>query len=619
MNCDQKPSKSWGTATAGAGIALLAMMALAGLHSRQIFGQQLQGIGGPHDWTHRHLIFSQPGSFAEAVKNGSFLQWYRTVTDPRFTLQQWLRAPHGPSRPRPLESNLLQRDWTVSLNNNGIVAGLADPAKFSFNTTSPSCYSGSGAGKGQVGGDFVVFPIDAAGASGTQANLIGVSNLYPTGSSGTGLCGSTGPTVEFSYYVGTGAAETSPVLSLNGAAVAFIETIAGGSKIHSLTLGTTGTNGVAASTPVAPCTVNGTVNCATNNAVDSNLVLNGGVNVTYSSVWVVYDSTSSATGCLASTGCVAYVGDDTGKLHKFVHVFSGTMAECTSTNTTSPCPSPDPWPITVASGSMLTGPVFDLGSDNIFMGGANGVLYYVREVGSSQGACASGSPPCLGSTSVTVGSAANPIYDAPVVDSTTGKVFAAANNGTNAVLAQANTALTAGSVVQVTMGASGNIMLDGSFDNAYFTSVSTGHIYFCGNNASQYPTLYRVGFNASGTMNATNDGNTLVLTSATADCTQSTEFYDTGQSVDWLFFDVTNNSTTGCSNKPCLMSFALPTASPFTFPTAAFAGFTTGASGISGIVVDNSSNNTTGSSSANIYYEDIANLTGVKVTQYDLE
>jgi hypothetical protein len=71
------------------------------------------------------------------------------------------------------------------------------------------------------------------------------------------------------------------------------------------------------------------------------------------------------------------------------------------------------------------------------------------------------------------------IVDDPIVDSTAQTVFAAANNATNAVLTQATTAL--GSEVNATMGINGTDLYAGTFDNAYFTTISTGHMYFCGN------------------------------------------------------------------------------------------------------------------------------------------
>jgi outer membrane protein assembly factor BamB len=70
---------------------------------------------------------------------------------------------------------------------------------------------------------------------------------------------------------------------------------------------------------------------------------------------------------------IAYVGDDAGKLHKFIGVFMGTPTEAGS-----------PWPFTVATGVILTGPVFDSGtSQNIFVAGSDGKLYCVNFAGAA--------------------------------------------------------------------------------------------------------------------------------------------------------------------------------------------------------------------------------------------
>jgi hypothetical protein len=98
-----------------------------------------------------------------------------------------------------------------------------------------------------------------AGANGTQANIVGLNNLYA--GSGLSLCaGYTSPTFTFSYAVGVGPVESSPVLSLDGRKIAFVENdnIPGfGAILHVLTLGT--------GTEYGSCTNSGTAapTCAT--------------------------------------------------------------------------------------------------------------------------------------------------------------------------------------------------------------------------------------------------------------------------------------------------------------------------------------------------------------------
>ena len=114
--------------------------------------------------------------------------------------------------------------------------GQTFPAKFVFDVTAaPSCTN-----------DFVVIGIPANPASGGQANILGVNNLYSSAAS-TGHCPGTGPTVMFAYASGTGQVPAFVVISQNGKQLAYIENLpTGSSYFHVLTLGTTGTNGTSA-------------------------------------------------------------------------------------------------------------------------------------------------------------------------------------------------------------------------------------------------------------------------------------------------------------------------------------------------------------------------------------
>jgi hypothetical protein len=574
--------------------------------------EQSPGRGLVTDWSTSHVIFSNPGTLLDAMMNGRREEWQRIVTSPRYQMQQIRRNgaspeqeatsqfgfPRLPERRRPPRlprnrielASSLHGDWAAELEitgggPGGVALGMY-AAKYTFAPIgSPSCTN-----------DFVVFPINHAGAS-NQANLLGVKNLY------SGFC-TTGavPTVKFAYFVGTGAVQTSPTLSEDGTKVAFVESISAGSKFHVLTLGTTGTNnGTVFNAPVTPCTVNGVpvTGCTTNNAVDINIVMSGGVSVTRSSPFVDYAHD------------IAYVGDDSGKLHKFTGVFKGTPAEADST-----------WPFAVAASTViLSGPVFDGGtSQNIFVGGSNGSLYCVTSAGAH-----------CSTPSIIVGT--GPILDAPIVDSTQQKVFAAANNTTagNAVLTQATTAL--GSQVNVNMGFATTAtngttdLYNGAFDNAYFTSVSTGHMYFCGNlTGAATPMLYRVGFGATGTMNSTRDSSSFLLVQSGqagtgTDCTPLTEAFNTSTSpgIDYLFLGVKDHGfsvgTPTCDNRTCVMSFVLTS----TFPSAAKAAnpsSTFGSGGISGMIIDNVSG-TNGASQ--IYFGNLQGPTGVQASQSALQ
>ena len=53
-------------------------------------GLRITGI--PDDWTHHHIVFSNPGAEDEAIKNGTHDRWLRIVNDPRYILQQLHRG-----------------------------------------------------------------------------------------------------------------------------------------------------------------------------------------------------------------------------------------------------------------------------------------------------------------------------------------------------------------------------------------------------------------------------------------------------------------------------------------------------------------------------------------------
>jgi hypothetical protein len=424
-----------------------------------------------------------------------------------------------------------------------------------------------------------------------QPSIIAFNQLYSTQGSTGGLCNQNGPSVMWSYNTNpsgdtTGTNVTSVVLSLDGKKVAYVETRTngnGGSILHILQWkASQGT----LTTPVAPDQiVTAWGSCTAGNSCI--------VNKTFGNA----QPDSNSAPFYNYTTDILYVGDDNGSLHKFTPVFSGTPAEVTTGG----------WPITVDSGTALSSPVFDGGSGNIFVGDAGGRLSYVREVGSTVGTCSSGSPPCLGSTTVTLSGAT--IVDAPIVDSSAGKVFLFGNDTTNGgTVEQVNTAL--GSSVTVNVGVSaGNgpasVLHSGAFDNAYLSgSFSTGHIFVCGKNLvnADRPAIHRIGFNSSGVMNSTSDGNLVLVNSSGEECSPVTEILN--GATDRIFFSVANNANqTGCTgNAGCIMSIDLGGA----WPPAAVTHGVAASGGTSGIIVDNVSGS---SQASNIYFTFLSNST----------
>jgi hypothetical protein len=594
---------------------------LAACITMSVAAQQNNSPGGHlvDDWTHHHVIFSDPGTEQDAIKNGRHAEWLRTVNDPRYRMQQIRRraiarqASHFGSDPwndkerdrgregrssAGNEDESMQRDWAVTLGAAGASTAIDTyPAKFTFNVNAtPSCTQ-----------DYVIYPVDVAGSS-TQANILGVNNLYKT------TCTGTVPNVQFAYNVGTGVVQTSPVLSEDGTKVAFVESIQGGllnlagSVFHVLTLGTNGNtgcpgspcNGNASNKPVAPGTLNNAKDVKIQMA-PANLLILG-----------IFGSTDfRSSPFIDYTNDVAYVGDLNGALHKITGVFQGTPTEVT----TGGWPFIAPVPLLGASASFGS-PVFDGGaSQHIYVASlangsnAGGQIFCVTTAGA---ACAT--------PSIQAGTSG--IQDGLILDSTTEKIFVTNNNGTSNALLQVSTSLAASSLVTVNMGAAGSDLYNGTFDNLYYASgTNTGHMYFCGNG-----TLYQVPV-TNGTLGTTAAATTFTLSTVTglqADCTPLTEVFNPNITIggttghDLLFLGVRNHGApAGCNGGACVMTFditsgAVPTAPIATFPLATG----TTLQGTSGIVVDNVSTTTGGSQ---VYFGNLNAGTGVQASQAGLQ
>jgi hypothetical protein len=524
-------------------LRLAGVIVVAALASCPSFAQN-ENNGYPEDWTHHHVVFSDPGTLHEASVGGSFDTWYKIVTDPRFAHQRH-RHREDPDRDRDRDRDKdkgdkgsqppppLDRDWSAALGGAGVAPGMF-PAKWTFRVTAaPSC------------SDYVVFPINKVGVSGSQPNIVGYQNLYVNGG-GTGFCAGTAPTVLFSYFVGTGTVQTSPVLGGSAGQVAYVESISGGSRFHVLKGAGTGTGGHGTIiAPVAPGT-------APDTATDVALTLNGAVSVTRSSPF--YDYSNDA----------AYVGDDNGKLHKFAPVFNAAPAEVTTGG----------WPATVSTqvGKILTGPVTDNVTGRIFIGDSQGFLYSVSTTG-------------VVTTSGQLGSGTG-IVEPPMVDSTASSVYVFVGDnagGTASAVFVFNIAtgdITGGSTGSTaTVGTnSATIPLYGAaFDNIYFSSANglqpAGNLYVCGN-AGGNPTLYKIPITYSSGPVLGSLATGPALASSNVACSPLTEFFNTTTSTDWLFGGVPGTSCgAGTGAGGCVMSFnitsgTIPAIGPWTPSTS---------------------------------------------------
>jgi hypothetical protein len=242
----------------------------------------------------------------------------------------------------------------------------------------------------------------AAGVNGTQANIVGLNQLY-SGTTPTPFCtGKTFPTFTFSYASGTGAVPTSPVLSLDGTKIAYVENAAvSGLVLHVLTIGS-GTefgSGCASSnsgTALPTCATAPVVPGNTLNSTATDFM----VPLSVPTLGVSTTDTRSAPFVNYSTDTL-YVGDDSGHLYAVTGVFTGTPALAGGN-----------FPVTVSSGNFLNSPVVDVsGTGNIFLGDSLSTAYEYSSTGVLQG-------------STSIGTSANGgIWDGAVVDSTNKKAY----------------------------------------------------------------------------------------------------------------------------------------------------------------------------------------------------
>jgi hypothetical protein len=420
--------------------------------------------------------------------------------------------------PRPLRPRI---DWGMSLLSGGQVGNGQFPAKFSFDVNAPpDCTN-----------DFVVFNTNLLGFDGSTANIVAFNNLYSTQGSVGGLCDQDGPSVYWSYFLGVGRARTSVSLSLDGSKVAFVADGGFGTAVLNILQWKAGEGSGVASPVAVDLDISGSswTACMAGNSCVATVPFSGLVMDSLSAPYVDYEND------------VIYVGDNKGSLHKFTGVFNGIPAEVTAG-----------WPILVNSNHALTSPVYDSGSGNIFVGDAVGRLSYVRDTNSTAGSCGLGILlPCLGALTQQVGTA-GAIVDGPMLDSTSGFVFAV--NGTDTLnhgtILQADTSLT--SQVQFSIGGTGlaGVLYGGAFDQTYYDSSAgsvSGFMYVCGKDPahSNRPAIYQLSFTSAGVLNSV--GTPLVMNSTTDNgaCSPVTEFNNTSSSPasgDWIFFSIGNSA-----------------------------------------------------------------------------
>ncbi len=451
--------------------------------------------------------------------------------------------------------------------------GETFPAKFVFDVaTVPNCAS-----------DFVVIGVPAIPVANGQANIVGFDNLY-TKPDGTGYCRSTSPKVMFAYASGSGQVPASVTLSTTGQQIAYIENLAASSWLHVLTIGTTGLNGLSATSSVIPGSAGG------NNAVDQKVLLSpdGGLTTQSSTTAVFVDYGNNVA--YATTYSTA--GGGSGYLFEIANIFSSSSAPAIV------------WSLPI--NAIPSGPVYDSASNKIFFTDSNGRIDYATTAG--------GSPQVVYGPRVAPGATSeNPV----IVDDGGQMVYATFNsNGTSSVVVQAPTTLA--NWVSTPVGAA-NTTSDApytpDFNNAWYTGSGTPLMFVAGTGTGTLPTLYSIGFNASGVMNSSAGGQTAALVTGTADSSPVTEFYNTTNQMDYLFVGVTDHCVAVAEGGTAGCILSLDITNGFPIVNAASTALAAGG-GTTGIVVDNDS---ILSESSSVYYATTSGGTLVKATQNGLD
>jgi hypothetical protein len=478
--------------------------------------------GFPTDWTHRHVIFSQPANAEQAQRVGQdtryWQQWYRRQPVRTFGFTPRQQDTSDSVRQPALSANGL---WSENMGTKATLGAGNYAAKYSFSVTTASC------------SDYVVFNTGLAGAS-DQASILAYNNVY----SG---CSGNVPTVFWAYNTG-GQVLTSPAISVDGTQIAFVQTNAGAG---SLVLIKYAASGGSAAAPAAISSVatsayrNCKAPCMTNVPLEDTALV--GINDTTSSVFPDYSDD------------VIYVGGASSWLFKISGVFRGTPAEVTTGRF--------PLQVNATAPEALTSPIYDFQSGNIYVSDSAGFLYQV-------------SPTGVVTASAQLDHGAG-IVAAPIVDSTAELVYAFSSNDASTNCAGGacagvyifKVAGFPGTPQEAALGtasaAGGNPLYEADFDSTYENSTDgTGNMYVCGGTGED-PILYRVAVadQIVGTINA------LATLTPAADhppCSPVSDVYNPNAPnpngtesapEEWLFFGVKSDGHPSSCTTGCIISF----------------------------------------------------------------
>lgn len=514
------------------------------------------GIPIVRDWSQRYLAYGN-NSFRAATLS-------QLERDPRL-LAAWVQRAAANAAAAPARQSwrreTLRRDWRVSLGNV-LVPGAPEvfPAMWGQDFITTSCSN-----------DFVVFPI-RADASSSQANIVAFHNLYDD-------CGGTVPRTYWAYYVGNGPVRTSPVLSLDGREVAFVENRNRGESAWFHVLRWQAGQGTSPTSPAGP-----------GNGSWVRSVQYAGSGNRRSSPFVDYWNN------------VAFVGANNGVLYAIGPVFAQQAS--TELKVLGS--------VTVNANRYLTSPVLDPRAE-------------VRRLFISDGSSLYSYRVTFGQGSVTFEKVATysvdtrdteAIQDSPLVDIDRSRVFwfARRSNQLGEGARVIETDYTFGTVKSAQVGQASDVVVRaGAFDDAHYNNHREGQLHVCGKGQNNnQPRLYTFRFDENGWNSQPSFVNT-IATSA-AECSPLTTFQSGLQ--DRLFLGV-SLGLVQMWNLPITASNDGPDAS------ASYSG------GSSGIIIDNridnrGIDNRGGATRSNIYFQNVGasgdkTVYAVKLTQAGLQ
>ncbi|MFZ1132051.1 MAG: hypothetical protein WCA97_01140 [Terriglobales bacterium] len=569
-------------------------------------------IGLPVDWSTRHILFTAGGTPEdEAATANDPRRWINDavrrhifrpapmetegseperaeVSEPALMMPpSFPERPGIPRYPWPLRAPL-RRDWAVSTGSTagGYIYFSDAPAKYNFNVN----------GTYSCANDFLVYAI-AVTPSSTVANIVAFNNLY-TGTASSSCPNApqtppstnyTAPKVMWAYQAGSARLIGSPVFSLDGTKVAFIEDNGSTAMLDVLTW-VSGQGTVTA--PATPGTGGSSlVRLSYTNTTTSGCTASASGN-TQSSPYVDYDND------------VAYVGDNNGRLYRITGIFKGTptLQYCVS------------MPVNTSGVRFTTSPVY-ISSEQASIAAMKNTVYisdgtylFAYTPGSSSFSAVANFPIQIESTSGTFKA-----VEPPTADASNGFIYlfsAGDMTLTNSIVSQINLNVTPPTQATVAIGPSSNaymFALAGDFDNGYFSSgpkTGAGTLYACGtepgSSNGDVPSLYAISFTSgTGVINTTPAmSNNLNINSSgnpAGACSPLTDFYDgtndrlfVGTGTGLYQTTTGSNLVTEWNVNSRLTASSTPTASA-----------TNEIGGTSGFVVDNLG---TDPQTANIYF-----------------